>query len=433
MYVPGKSPFEAPAPLRAYLEREFAGIARAIKEPRYELGNVLNHGALGDDDDDTAAILAAVAASRDLFFPGPGIYGLSEEIYYDSTAPVHIRFGAGAQIRTIGATNRAIHIDGQPANTTSSKLVIENANILGSNSGTADAAIFLDGVALGWITNPVIVGTTFDRGIYGYGFQQGEIRGGYIAQMATPIHLEGAPEPPAAFGYAGANAIEIHGVSLSGTDAQVLLQNLDSGFVHDCHMIGALVGIDCFHESFGVGAYRAICNHIEAPTGGTPFTAALRVRGAAIARGVELLANKLTGNGVHVHIVTGSAITLAFNKLTGGSGMGSSGDVTYESGTSYIRTLCNHHSGSGTFTDASTFPTSFGNQASGALDWGRAVFSESLDLTDPRVLVLATGSLPGAAAAQDGRIVIEDAGAGDRNLVLYAGGQRFRIDGGAPF
>jgi hypothetical protein len=45
--------------------------------------------------------------------------------------------------------------------------------------------------------------------------------------------------------------------------------------------------------------------------------------------------------------------------------------------------------------------------------------------------VVATGSLPAAAAAMDGTILIEDAGAGDRNLIIYAGGQRFRIDGGA--
>lgn len=47
--------------------------------------------------------------------------------------------------------------------------------------------------------------------------------------------------------------------------------------------------------------------------------------------------------------------------------------------------------------------------------------------------VIATGSLPAAGAAQDGKIIIEDAGAGDRNLIVYAGGQRFRIDGGAAF
>lgn len=47
--------------------------------------------------------------------------------------------------------------------------------------------------------------------------------------------------------------------------------------------------------------------------------------------------------------------------------------------------------------------------------------------------VIATASLPAAATAQNGRIIIEDAGAGDRNLILYAAGQRFRIDGGASF
>lgn len=48
-----------------------------------------------------------------------------------------------------------------------------------------------------------------------------------------------------------------------------------------------------------------------------------------------------------------------------------------------------------------------------------------------KVPVVASGNLFGAGADHDGMIVIEDAGAGDRNLILYAGGQRFRIDGGA--
>jgi hypothetical protein len=47
--------------------------------------------------------------------------------------------------------------------------------------------------------------------------------------------------------------------------------------------------------------------------------------------------------------------------------------------------------------------------------------------------VAATASLPAAASSMDGGILIEDAGAGDRNIILYAGGERFRIDGGAPF
>lgn len=45
--------------------------------------------------------------------------------------------------------------------------------------------------------------------------------------------------------------------------------------------------------------------------------------------------------------------------------------------------------------------------------------------------VVATGSLPAAGASEDGSIIIEDNGAGDRNLIIYGGGQRFRIDGGA--
>jgi hypothetical protein len=47
-----------------------------------------------------------------------------------------------------------------------------------------------------------------------------------------------------------------------------------------------------------------------------------------------------------------------------------------------------------------------------------------------RLPIVATASLPAAAAAMDGTILIENGGAGDRNLIIYAGGQRFRIDGG---
>jgi hypothetical protein len=47
--------------------------------------------------------------------------------------------------------------------------------------------------------------------------------------------------------------------------------------------------------------------------------------------------------------------------------------------------------------------------------------------------VVPTANLPAAAAAQNGRVLVEDGGNNNRNLVLYAGGQRFRIDGGAPF
>ena len=45
--------------------------------------------------------------------------------------------------------------------------------------------------------------------------------------------------------------------------------------------------------------------------------------------------------------------------------------------------------------------------------------------------IFLRANLPAAAASLDGLVVIDDNGTGDRNLVVYAGGQRFRIDGGA--
>lgn len=47
--------------------------------------------------------------------------------------------------------------------------------------------------------------------------------------------------------------------------------------------------------------------------------------------------------------------------------------------------------------------------------------------------IILTANLPPAGIASDGLVLIEDAGAGDRNLIIYAGAQRFRIDGGAAF
>jgi hypothetical protein len=59
--------------------------------------------------------------------------------------------------------------------------------------------------------------------------------------------------------------------------------------------------------------------------------------------------------------------------------------------------------------------------------------STGIHTTRLHIDVVPTASLPAPGASQDGRILIEDAGAGDRNLIIYAGGQRFRIDGGAAF
>jgi hypothetical protein len=50
-------------------------------------------------------------------------------------------------------------------------------------------------------------------------------------------------------------------------------------------------------------------------------------------------------------------------------------------------------------------------------------------LKELAIPVVPTASLPAAGAAQNGRILIEDGGAGVGNLILYKGGQRFRITG----
>lgn len=62
-----------------------------------------------------------------------------------------------------------------------------------------------------------------------------------------------------------------------------------------------------------------------------------------------------------------------------------------------------------------------------------AYHADVVHFGDIRIPVIATASLPAAGAQNDRRIVIEDAGAGDRNLIIYAEGQRFRIDGGTSF
>ena len=47
--------------------------------------------------------------------------------------------------------------------------------------------------------------------------------------------------------------------------------------------------------------------------------------------------------------------------------------------------------------------------------------------------VVLTANLPSGNAELDGTWLIEDGGAGNVNLIVYARGQRYRFDGGAPF
>jgi len=65
--------------------------------------------------------------------------------------------------------------------------------------------------------------------------------------------------------------------------------------------------------------------------------------------------------------------------------------------------------------------------------WGNLVYPSAWFPVLNKLPIVATANLPAASTAMNGAAIIEDAGTGDRNLILYAGGQRFRIDGGANF
>ena len=51
----------------------------------------------------------------------------------------------------------------------------------------------------------------------------------------------------------------------------------------------------------------------------------------------------------------------------------------------------------------------------------------------PTLRIVATASLPAAGASMNGTVLIENVAAGDQNLIVYANGERYRIDGGASF
>ena len=142
--------------------------------------------------------------------------------------------------------------------------------------------------------------------------------------------------------------------------------------------------------------------------------------GSGPIRGVQLVANEL----YHSHATpTGRAVWFS---AAGGTGV----CIQHNDIERYAATA-NVAIDPGGFA----FPESeFGpNAIVGALaDYGTFGAGSGYTARNLKLEVIATANLPAAAAGQDGRVVIEDAGAGDRNLIVYAGGQRFRFDGGAP-
>lgn len=101
------------------------------------------------------------------------------------------------------------------------------------------------------------------------------------------------------------------------------------------------------------------------------------------------------------------------------------------SGWAYIARFCSFDTGALTFPAGTMFEEVQSIYTGGAAVTMTAPAYHVGFAQGVRTAVLSTANLPAAAAAMDGQIVIEDNGAGDRNLIVYAGGERFRIDGGA--
>lgn len=86
---------------------------------------------------------------------------------------------------------------------------------------------------------------------------------------------------------------------------------------------------------------------------------------------------------------------------------------------------------SGGSIDGNILPTATGKDlGSAAQRWD--AFMQDADVSGTmKIPIVATSDLPAASAAMNGTILIEDNGTGDRNIIIYVGSQRFRIDGGA--
>lgn len=75
VYIPSKSPFRVPQDLRAYLEREFLSISRAIRQSVTTRVDVTDFGAIGDDSTDNLGAFDA-AYSRAVELATAGDHGV---------------------------------------------------------------------------------------------------------------------------------------------------------------------------------------------------------------------------------------------------------------------------------------------------------------------------------------------------------------------
>lgn len=365
-------------------------------------GNVVNvkeFGAKGDDSaNDTSAFQAALtaAAGGTLLIP-EGIYLVDTTLTYAANTLGPIRIvgtGAGSVIKLTGATNKAFHITGV-AGTTSEFAQLQDFRILSATSGTSAAGIHLDGLAIVAVHDVYISGASkMTNGIQCTGAQQGEISGGFVHQCTTGIRLE-------ASGGVHTNGLDIHGVSLNNTATNLVADQADSLFFHSNHLAIAPIGVDVVAGGFGRNSF--FHNHIESHT-----TAGIRAAGGTM----DIAGNSFfTGSGGTDINITGGAYGVISGNLFQGS-------VSLGASVSNYHFINNINTGTGTFTNNSTFLTKFGNRvaSSGASLLGAELF-DGLTLTSRSSSAGEILKL-NANAAVGGKWGMRIAGAGSDDVYL---------------
>jgi len=343
---------------------EYLTVAHKADGKLKDTFSVKNYGAVGDGTtDDTVAVQAALtaAAGAELFIPA-GVYAISTALSYNcaTLGPVTIR-GAGAKaiLKATGASNKVLHITGNPGITNAS-VILEKFMVQSATSGVCPAGIHLDGLAAIWLHDLAIDGgLKMTNGIQCTGSQQGEISGGHIHRCTTGIRLEPS-------GIYHSNGLDIHGVSLAATGTNLVVDQVDSLFFHSNHLVIAAIGVDIIQGGLGVAIIRD--NHIESHT-----TAGVRATGQPLIVGNIFVPAE---TGTDIKLISGGTYAWIGENLL-------QGNVTIDAGVTDAYVFNNYIIGLAgvTFTDNGTRTTKIGNRGSiGASALG-GVLRDSLSLT----------------------------------------------------
>lgn len=197
------------------------------------------------------------------------------------------------------------------------------------------------------------------------------------------------------------------GISITGDDAVVL---------------GNEVNVNTY-RGVRVNGTRAV---IEANRVGTASTSGV---GAGIypenGQYSRVVGNTLIGNWLQGVVIDSSDIAVGFNYIESSTATGTCIYLvnSADSGRTYDRLSI-------AFNDCAVGATKIDrqNQHNATV----RLFGNSNYQTD-QVDVILSSNLPAAATSNDGRILIESAGFGDQNLIIYSQGGRYRLDGGTTF